>query len=115
MLSLRLKKRSSKNVADTNFKETFQTQKSYGNETSTDRLTVAILRETSSHGATETAQKMKFSIKDFFSKCGRIQFPADLVTLTKEILNGKLHFLCSVINATVCYWALTNTKRYFEH
>ena len=23
------------------------------------------------------------------------QFPADLVTLTKEILNGTLHFLCS--------------------
>ena len=22
------------------------------------------------------------------------QFPADLVTSTKEILNGKLHFLC---------------------
>ena len=33
---------------------------------------------------------MKFSIKDFFSK-----FPADLVTFTKEILNGKLHFLRS--------------------
>ena len=28
---------------------------------------------------------MKFSIKDF----------ADLVTFTEEILNGKLHFLCS--------------------
>ena len=28
------------------------------------------------------AQKMKFSIKDFFSKCD-------------QILNGKLHFLCS--------------------
>ena len=23
------------------------------------------------------------------------QFPADLVTFTKEIFNGKLHFLCS--------------------
>ena len=23
------------------------------------------------------------------------QFPADLLTFTKEILNGKLHFLCS--------------------
>ena len=32
--------------------------------------------------------KMKFFIKDFFSKC------ADLVIFTKEILNGKLHFLC---------------------
>ena len=25
-----------------------------------------------------------------------LQFPADLVTFTVEILNGKLHFLCSV-------------------
>ena len=24
------------------------------------------------------------------------QFPADLVTFTDEIFNGKLHFLCSV-------------------
>ena len=23
------------------------------------------------------------------------QFPADLVTFTEEILNGKVHFLCS--------------------
>ena len=43
---------------------------------------------------TVTAQKMKFSIKDFFSKCGP-QFPADLVAFTEVILNGKLHFLCS--------------------
>ena len=40
---------------------------------------------------TTTAQKMKFSIKDFFSKCDQIQF-------TKEILNGKLHFLCSALH-----------------
>ena len=33
-----------------------------------------------------TAQKMKFSIKDFFRKC--------LVTFTEEILNGKIYFLC---------------------
>ena len=47
---------------------------------------------------------MKFSIKGFFSKCDKIrgfchilsQFPADLVTFTEEIFNGKLHFLCSV-------------------
>ena len=25
----------------------------------------------------------------------RKQFPADLVTFTEEILNGKLHFMCS--------------------
>ena len=36
-----------------------------------------------------TAQKMRFSIKDFFSKA------ADLVTFTEEILNAELHFLCS--------------------
>ena len=33
---------------------------------------------------------MKFSIKDFF-----FQLPDDLVTFIEEILNGKLHFLCS--------------------
>ena len=31
---------------------------------------------------------MKFSIKNFFSKCEEITF-------TEEILNGKLQFLCS--------------------
>ena len=34
-----------------------------------------------------TEQKMKFSIKNFFSKCDQIS--------TEKILNGKLHFLCS--------------------
>ena len=42
-----------------------------------------------------TAQKMKFSIKNFFSKCD-VYDVYDLVTFTEEILNGKLHFLCSV-------------------
>ena len=37
---------------------------------------------------------MKFAIKDFFSKCDQI-CTVDLVTFTEEILNGKLHFLCS--------------------
>ena len=36
---------------------------------------------------------MKFSIKDFFSKCEQT---ADLFTFTKEILNGKLHFMCRI-------------------
>ena len=27
--------------------------------------------------------------------CPNPQFPVDLVTFTEEILNGKLHFLCS--------------------
>ena len=39
---------------------------------------------------------MKFSIKDFFSKCDQIRRKhAGLVTFTEEILNGKLHFLYS--------------------
>ena len=43
------------------------------------------------------AQKMKFSIKDFFSKCDQIRrFLVTLVTFTEEVLNGKLYFLCSV-------------------
>ena len=41
--------------------------------------------------STALHKKMKFSIKDFFSKC------ADLVTFTEEILNWKLHFLCSAV------------------
>ena len=45
-----------------------------------------------------TAQKMKFPIKDFFSKWPNTQFPADLVTFTEEILNGKLHFFCAVLH-----------------
>ena len=38
---------------------------------------------------------MNFSVKDFFSKCDQIhpQFP-------EEILNVKLHFLCSVSKLT---------------
>ena len=45
-----------------------------------------------------TAQKMKFSTKDFFSKCELIRRKlrtADLVIFTEEILSGKLPFLCS--------------------
>ena len=41
-------------------------------------------------------KKMKFSITDFFGKYDQIRRIADLVTFTEEILNGKLHFLCSV-------------------
>ena len=42
-----------------------------------------------------TAQKIEFSIKDFFSKCDQIRSTADLVTFTEEIFNGKLDFLSS--------------------
>ena len=43
-----------------------------------------------------TIQKTKFFSKIFFSKCEKIQCPADLVTFTGEIFNGKLQFLCCV-------------------
>ena len=43
------------------------------------------------------AQKMKFSIKDFFSRCDQ-NFPVDLVILTEEILNRKLHFCAVIVN-----------------
>ena len=39
-----------------------------------------------------TVQKMKFSIKDFFRKCDRI---LSFLRIWSQILNGKLHFLCS--------------------
>ena len=32
------------------------------------------------------------------------QFPPDLVTFTEEMLNGKLHFLCSVMSG--CFWEI---------
>ena len=46
---------------------------------------------------TITAQKMKFSIKDFFSKCDQIHRNLRLWShlLKKSILNEKLSFLCS--------------------
>ena len=42
----------------------------------------------------DTAQKVKFSIQDFISKCDQIR-TADLDTFTEEVLNRKLHLLCS--------------------
>ena len=48
---------------------------------------------------THTAHKMKFSIKDFFSKSDQIEsfLNLDLATFTGEILNGKLLFFHSEI------------------
>ena len=47
--------------------------------------------------AMHTAQKMKFSIKDFFKKCDQIRsFLRIFSHLLKKILNRKLTFLCSV-------------------
>ena len=43
-------------------------------------------------------QKMKFSIKISSVDVTKSQLSAYLVTLTEEILNRKLHFLCSVFS-----------------
>ena len=44
-----------------------------------------------------TVQKMRFSVKDFFSKCDQIRSILWMLQLlNEEILNGKLHFLWSV-------------------
>ena len=43
----------------------------------------------------DTAQKMKFSMKNFLGKFDQIYRKLELVTFTEEILNGKLHYLCS--------------------
>ena len=50
------------------------------------------------HG-NSTAQKMKFSIKDFFSKRDQIRRKQDLVAFTEKILNVKLHFFTQCIFA----------------
>ena len=47
-----------------------------------------------SHGVS-TAQKLKFCIKDFFSKCDQ------MVTFNEEILDRKLHF-CAVFILNIC-------------
>ena len=69
-----------------------------------------------------TAQKMKFRIKDFFSKCDQIRSAADLVTFTEEIFNAKLHFLCSASsdnsdrgkNIGKCFLGDTIRKRIYQ-
>ena len=46
---------------------------------------------------TDTAQKMKFSIRDFFSKCDQIRMKLRIWPhFLKKILDAALHFLCSV-------------------
>ena len=42
-----------------------------------------------------TAQKMKFAVNIFLVNLNKSVETAGLFTFTKEILNGKLPFLCS--------------------
>ena len=80
------------------------------------RLYLSIfLHENNSFTNNNTAQKIKFSIKDFFSKCDqtrsflRPQFFLDLVAFTEEILNETLHLLFNVMTKIQ---AGNKTKRY---
>ena len=41
-------------------------------------------------------KKWSFPLRIYSVNVSKPQFPADLVTFTEEILNGKLHFFCSV-------------------
>ena len=41
------------------------------------------------------------------------QIPAELVTFTEEIRNGKLHFLCSEKNLINNYFALNQSLKCF--
>ena len=62
-------------------------------------------------------KKMRFSIKDFFSKCDLIQLEtADLVTYAEEILNGRLQFLGIVYMCIFSIPELRNTTdcQYFH-
>ena len=43
------------------------------------------------------------------------QFPTDLVTFTEEILNGNLHFLCSVIHVPLLWEIVTNTGTFLTN
>ena len=65
-----------------------------------------------------TAQIRKFSTKDFFNKCDQIRRKlrktADLVTFTKEILSGKLHFLCSDWKQTATFRTHSYQKTFFQ-
>ena len=59
-----------------------------------------------------TAQKMKFSIKDFFSKCDQIpKIPADLVTLLNKSLMENFIFSVVIVNfqVSVSFLILTLT------
>ena len=58
------------------------------------------------------AHKIKFSIKDFFSKCDQIRrFPADLVTFTEEII--KENFIFYVVSSTLNDELVENSIPFF--
>ena len=74
-------------------KNTFFTEHLWAN--ASEHTSLQYTKNTGHVKSSVTAQKMKFSIKYFFSKCDQICRKLDLFTFTEEILKGKLYFLCS--------------------
>lgn len=58
-----------------------------------------------------TAQKRKFFIWYFFSKCEQIrrQEAPDLIKFTEEIFNGKL-IVCTVLGLILVSWLLVSQR-----
>ena len=57
----------------------------------------------------DTTLEMKFFVKDFFSKCEQIR--RKLVTLTKDLVNRKIHFLCSLMPHQLLYNCIHHIKK----
>ena len=74
-------------------KNTFFTEHLWAN--ASEHTSLQYTKNTGHVKSSVTAQKMKFSIKYFFSKCDQICRKLDLVRFTEEIFKGKLYFLCS--------------------
>ena len=53
-------------------------------------------------------KKSSFPLRISSINVTKSQFPADLVTFTEEILNGKLHFLCIVNKRVFVFITLEN-------
>ena len=49
----------------------------------------------------EKCSKLKVKVKIQNQICS--QFPVDFVTSTEEVLNGKLHFLCSTVRPVTTF------------
>ena len=64
----------------------------------------------------DAAQKMNFSIRDFFRKCDQIRRELRyLITFTEEISNGKLYFLCSAKICELHLRCLINIKLWSKY
>ena len=66
------------------------------------------------HLFTYTAQKMKYSIKVFFSKGDQTR---SFLRIWSHLLkkSGKLHFMCSVIKTTACHKQYMNWYKLYRH